>query len=176
MGESTCVVAHCNKQRRSRGLCNTHYSRWQRGGDPHEISYKEKTYEQRVWEHVDASGDCWEWTGRRPGDYGTVWTGSGYLAAHRAVWMLLVGPIPDGLELDHLCKNTPCVNPDHLEPVSHRVNVRRSENFAGQNARKSRCKNGHEFTLENTYPQSDGRGCRACRADACRRYREKARR
>ena len=86
-------------------------------------------WEASVWKKVDASGDCWLWTGYiTPLGYGTLTVrrlGRGF-KAHRLVYELLVGPIPVGLELDHLCRNTRCVNPDHLEPVTHAENMRRS--------------------------------------------------
>lgn len=90
----------------------------------------------RFWPKVDASGDCWEWTAaRNPEGYGRIGaggTGSRILHAHRVAWELLVGPIPVGYEVDHLCRNRGCVNPDHLEPVTKLENIRRSELRAGQ--------------------------------------------
>jgi hypothetical protein len=68
---------------------------------------------------------CWAWIGAATACYGTFWIDTKYVPAYRAGYELLVGPIPDGLELDHLCKNPNCVRPDHLEPVTHRENVRR---------------------------------------------------
>ena len=113
---------------------------------------------------------CIEWAGSRNRDgYGVV----GGEMAHRRVYELEVGPIPPGLELDHLCRNRACVNPEHLEPVTHAENVARS--FP---ATKPACKNGHEFTPENTYaipPRRRGgkRQCRECNRIAARRYKQK---
>ena len=80
------------------------------------------TFAQRVFHYVDASGDCWEWTGTLDDDgYGVIGRGprgTGTIAAYRAVWELLVGPIPDGMSYDHLCKNHACVNPGHAEIVT----------------------------------------------------------
>lgn len=89
------------------------------------------TLAERFWPKVDASGDCWEWTGaRNPEGYGRIGAGrrgSATLHAHRVAWELLVGPVPAHLELDHLCRNPRCVNPDHLEPVSRTENIRRGQ-------------------------------------------------
>lgn len=71
-------------------------------------------------------GDCWEWTRGRDGNgYGRARADGKMVYVHRQVWTELVGPIPAGLELDHLCRNPACCNPDHLEPVTHRENIRR---------------------------------------------------
>ena len=80
--------------------------------------------------HIDATGDCWLWTARsrtgRKNEYGQVRINGKTKPAHRAVWETLVGPIEDGLVMDHLCKNTLCVNPDHLQPVTQAENAKRS--------------------------------------------------
>lgn len=93
---------------------------------------------------------CWEWQqkSRAPGGYGVVWMGGRLWRAHRAVWTLMVGEIPEGLELDHkVCNNPPCVNPLHLEPVTGRVNVRRAPRH---NANKTHCPARHPYSPENT--------------------------
>ena len=123
--------------------------------------------QERFWEKVDRSGDCWEWTAAK-----TTW-GYGYFyfegrprQAHRVGYMLTVGPIPDGLELDHLCRNRACVRPDHLEPVTGRVNLLRGEGASAVNAVKTHCVNGHRFTDENTYAWRGTRNCKTCREAA----------
>jgi len=125
------------------------------------------TLPQRVTSRIDASGDCWEWTGVvTDNGYGRVWYKGNMRGAHRAVWELLVGPIPKDLTIDHLCRNRSCVNPDHLEPVTILENRQRSPLFL-----KPACRNGHPFTTVNTYNHPGGwRACRTCLTAAQRRY------
>lgn len=81
---------------------------------------------KRFWSHVDADGDCWLWTAsRKDNGYGQIFIGGQNVLAHRYAYESLVGPIPDDKEIDHLCRVRHCVNPDHLEPVTHKVNFDR---------------------------------------------------
>jgi hypothetical protein len=110
---------------------------------------------------------------RQYGQYGQV----GHKAAHRVVYEALVGPVPEGLELDHLCKESRCVNPAHLEPVTHAENVRRGRGWGGQNARKTHCPSGHPYEGDNLILQKrGGRLCRTCQneysREASRRRRQ----
>jgi hypothetical protein len=115
--------------------------------------------------------DCWEWTGTRtPDGYGQIrriHNGS-TMGAHRAVYEDRIGPIPDGLHLDHLCRNPPCVNPAHLEPVTNRENGRR-----GLAAPRSHCPGGHSYA-EHGYQKTarGGRSCRKCDTARTRRWKE----
>lgn len=136
------------------------------------------THEQNVRrfrrKFVIAFDGCWAW---RPkpinSGYGIffLWDGAkktGTLA-HRFAYETWVGPIPEGLTIDHLCRNKLCVNPSHLEPVSNAENNRRGNSLSAQNSRKTRCKRGHEFTPENTEVQTSGaRKCKTCRKAANR--------
>lgn len=121
------------------------------------------------------AGKCWEWRGKRDsGGYGVLCRNRNgkrcNLTAHRAAYEAWVGPIPEGLVLDHLCRNHACVNPDHLEPVTHRVNCMRGMSPGIAAARLGQCIKGHEFTAENTYRAPTGRReCRRCHADRERR-------
>lgn len=109
---------------------------------------------------------CWEWRGaKNPKGYGNIRIdkSSPAKSAHRVSYTELVGPIPPGLEIDHLCRNRACVNPDHLEVVDHTTNVRRSER-----PKVTHCKWGHEYTVTTSR-----RYCRECAREATRRYRAK---
>ena len=118
---------------------------------------------------VDPDTGCWNWTlAPNDGGYGLARLGGKperRIMAHRWSWEHHVGPIPDGLQIDHLCRNKICVNPAHLEPVTPRENNLRSTSMAAIHARKTHCIRGHEFTDENTYRRGDNnaRQCRACR-------------
>lgn len=130
----------------------------------------------RVWAKIDV-GDCWLWTaGARVGVYGGIKFKGKMRAAHRMVWCLLVGPIPDGLELDHLCVQKLCVNPDHIEPVTPAVNVQRAGAHPSRWMKKrTECRWGHPYTPENTYRQNGRRSCIKCRRLAVKRWADKKR-
>jgi hypothetical protein len=91
--------------------------------------------------------------------------------AHRYAFELLRHEVPDGLALDHLCRDHGCVNPWHLEPVTPRENVLRGVGRTAVNARKTHCIHGHPFTADNTVIKAEGRACRACKRANDARYR-----
>lgn len=140
--------------------------------------------EARFLAKVDRNGPggCWLWTAGRAGgrggyEYGHFWFAGRQRAAHRVAYELFIGPIPDGLTLDHLCEVKLCVNPAHLEPVTSGVNSSRSaSNPSTINAAKTHCKHGHPFSGDNLLLRPDGgRACRECkRTEARERYRRKA--
>lgn len=117
---------------------------------------------QRILDRVERGPSCWTYPAYTVGGYPRVKVKGRARLVMRVVYEALVGPIPNGLELDHLCRNRGCVNPLHLEPVTHQENVRRGVGPTAINARKTRCIHGHEFTPENTIVRSDGRACRPC--------------
>lgn len=121
------------------------------------------TLPRRIDEKIDRSGSCWIWIGAiNPTGYGAVWMDGHARRSHRVVYELLVGPIPEGLDLDHLCRVRSCCNPDHLEPVTRRENLLRG-NPDVQRALATHCARGHEFNASNTYvTPTGGRRCRTC--------------
>lgn len=132
--------------------------------------------EERFWSRVRQTDSCWEWAGAHTAAGYTCFSiGRKSMTAHRFAYELLVGPIPEGLQLDHLCRNRGCVRPSHMEPVTIRENVLRGVGFTARYARATHCIHGHEFTPENTYlfPNGRGRSCRTCRDRHWRAYRQR---
>lgn len=179
----TCSVDGCGEKHSCRGLCAHHYAQARRSGTL--ALAKPPTTEERFWPKVDRRRDdeCWPWIASLTGaGYAQFYIEPGRKSGlgHRYAYELLVGPIPAGLVLDHLCRNRACVNPAHLEPVTHQENVRRGDASVVNGLRfsqRTHCPKGHPYDEENTYPRPNagrhgggGRGCRACsRASHARR-------
>lgn len=143
-----------------------------------------KPLRQRFLEkvEVDAETGCWLWTARiDDSGYGRFNRGPGLSPlAHRYAYEEYVGPIPDGLEIDHLCRVRHCVNPWHLEAVTPLQNLERGISFAAVNRRKSECANGHPLSGDNVrvVERRDGRRereCRSCSRDRKRAYKRRLR-
>lgn len=130
----------------------------------------------------DPQTGCWRWIAYIKSN-GYAYFGlsreEGNVYAHRWAYEYFVGPIPEGMDLDHLCRTRDCVNPAHLEPVPRRTNLLRGKTTPAVNVAKTRCPQGHEYSPENTYVDSTGaRHCKACRLERSRsdRMREYQRR
>jgi hypothetical protein len=180
MEKSTCTVDGCAKPVRYKTLCNAHYLRKLRHGDP--LGSARKTLRERFESKIIRTDDgCWEWSGAH-------FQATGYAVfcvkderdgkwhptvAHRVSYELYVGPIPDGLHVDHRCRNRGCVRPEHLEPVTQRENTLRGEAPSAISVRENRCQRGHEFTPENTITRPNRPGKRECRE--CVRARDRER-
>lgn len=123
---------------------------------------------------IDESG-CWRWTASmKSGGYGQLrWNGT-IRRAHRVVYQLLVGEIPDGLQLDHICRRRHCVNPAHLEPVTQRENLLRGDTIPAKCAAKTHCPKGHPLAGDNLVPSQlklGQRSCLTCCRERDRKYR-----
>lgn len=155
-------------------LCTSHYGLYMRHGDPliNKRPDLGRSRTDRFWSKVNKNGPlgCWLWTASLDnhgyGQFIVMRGRRGYpRPAHRVAWELLRGEIPEGLVIDHLCRTHACVNPDHLEVVTHGVNVLRGIGPAAINKRRTHCIRGHAFTPENTYrppKRSNTRQCRKC--------------
>lgn len=131
---------------------------------------------QRFWTKVDKAGPvpehrpdlgpCWLWTAATVRGYARFSIGYQAIQGHRWAWEEANGPIPAGLQLDHLCRVRHCVRPSHCEPVTNRENVLRGEGITARNAVKTHCKHGHPLSGDNLWIDRSGRNpvrrCRAC--------------
>lgn len=123
------------------------------------------------WAKIERRGDdeCWPWTAALNSyGYGQFRLGgasSGQAVSHRIAYELEVGPIPDGLVIDHLCRNRACCNPRHMEPVVPKVNTMRGIGRSALNAQKTECPAGHSLSGDNLLVSSGRRLCRTCRAE-----------
>lgn len=139
--------------------------------------FSSKEQYERFFNSFSFSTGCWEWTGSKHSQehpYGIFFLHNKKERAHRISYELFVGKIPDGLHIDHLCRNKSCINPAHLEVVTHVQNIMRGDCVGAINARKTHCIYGHPLSGKNLSlrPQPDGRVHRLCLACARRRQRK----
>lgn len=167
-----CSEPGCGRPHAARGYCSVHYMRWRKAGGQiiHPLPL-----ENRFWPKVQRGTDeeCWPWLAAKDGHgYGHFYDNrvKTSVKAHRIAYELQVGPIPDGLQIDHLCRNPLCQNAAHLEPVSMQENIRRSP-LSAQN--RTHCPKGHPYDEENTGWTRHGKRCLTCHRE---RERERARR
>ena len=170
---------------RARGLCESHYKRLRKYGDPHagrralprglpreDYFWDKVNLDGPIPEHRPELGPCWVWTGATDEKgYGEFWTGdrTGTHRAHRWAYIRYVEPLADDEVPDHLCLNHGCVRYDgHLERVSGVENVMRGTSFAVTNQAKTHCVNDHELTEGNSYGYRGRRQCKTCARDAAR--------
>lgn len=171
MTKATCVI--CGKDAVARGWCKSHYRRWATYGDPTHVP-KPPSHEDLFWAKVNKTSTCWLWTGSiSKKGYGNFGAGGKSRLAHRVAYQLIVGHIPVGLTLDHLCRVRNCVNPEHLEPVTGTENTRRGD--AGKYlADRTHCPKGHAYDDENTrYNRRGQRVCKACAKEFSRSYAQR---
>ena len=182
MNKMVCVVPECERPQHGRGVCRPHYMKcWREKMEwPAFAPAPAPTRAERFWAKVarGSESECWEWTASRlPNGYGQF----DHTTAHRVAIELTRGvELSADVVVDHRCRNTWCVNPDHLEPTSQAVNVDRG--YAGPvasttrrewSARRTHCKNGHPLTPENEYNPPGRPTWRVCRA--CKSERQRAR-
>ncbi|MEU5477448.1 HNH endonuclease [Streptomyces mirabilis] len=165
MASVACAEPNCQRTAVHRGFCDADYARLRRSGQLPLITPVDRLF-AKIGE---GPGGCWVWLGGRAGTgYGQFrWQGRDW-PAHRVVYEFFIAEIPDGLDLDHLCRVRHCVNPWHMDPVTRRVNIIRGDAPKLKRA-KTHCPRGHPYSDVNTYVYRGRRSCRACRRE---RYRE----
>lgn len=177
MSNRICTIEGCERPLVAKGLCRAHYQRQWKTGTTAERP--KPTPEQQFLGFVVKTDGCWPWVGF-VGDqgYGRARHCGRKMGAHRAAYELFIGPVPEGLQVDHDCHNRDetcndgpacphrcCVNPEHLRLRTGLQNLMEGRTPARTNAAKTECIHGHAFTLHNTYTYPDGRrACRRCMA------------
>lgn len=168
MANRTCSIDGCERRVLARGWCHAHYQQWYRTGSP--TGTARPSASERFWRKVQrgAPDACWLWTGAKNGSgYGVFHYGNRMVPAHRWAYEAERGSVDGNLDIDHLCRNPSCVNPAHLEPVTHAENMAR-----GHYGSLTHCAHGHAFTEDNIYRRPGAPTERRCRACMQRRNRE----
>ena len=167
-----CDVAACTNDALSqwrgtgRYYCRAHYEALRRNPDATRLGYIPKNDRERLMVKVRKINGHWMWIGSTDGGgrYGGFYYQGKVRRAHRVSWEMAHGPIPEGMVLDHKCRKTLCVNPDHLQVVTQRENILIGDAPTARNAAKTHCIRGHAFTAENIiFNRDGGRQCKACR-------------
>lgn len=136
--KKTCTIPGCDAKHEARGYCHKHYEYWRVHG-----TVEKPDESERFWQKVEKTDSCWNWIAyRNTHGYGSYSVDDVLVPAHRHSFQLLIGDIPDGMEIDHMCHNRACVNPDHLRPVTRKQNT---ENVVGAN------RNNKTSGLRNVY-------------------------
>jgi len=190
MDEPTCTAPDCGRIVLARSLCSMHYQRFKVNGKLGRI--RDLSPQERFLAMVDQTELEWRWTGAlTPRGYGRFKIDGRTYTAHHAAYLLLIGPVPPGMEIDHAChtRDLACpggdtcphrchVNPFYcLEPVPHRENTLRGRTLAAANIAKTHCPQNHPYDAANTYtvPGTNARACRECQRKANARYKAKKR-
>jgi len=189
---ATCTVDGCDGQPTAKGWCSLHYQRWRRNGDPLVVKRGRPPAERFLSKFTQGPADeCWPWGGYVGGEgYGRMEIAGKCVLMHRFSYEHFVGPIPDGLALDHICHDPRqcsggsscphrrCVNPSHLRPVTKVENLTGERHYLRV---ADSCPNGHPYTDESTdvgnlAPTPNGRRCLICRKAKFKRQSEKRKR
>jgi hypothetical protein len=175
-----CCVQDCDRDAFAKAMCGMHYMRLKRTGSPFTVRrVVGLSAEERFWQYVNKTDDCWLWTGATSHGYGNFYLPregrtTTQIQAHVFAYQTLRGPVPEGLVIDHLCRTKRCVRPDHLDPVTQQLNVIRGD--VARVLRENTCRHGHEYTPENTHINRKGaKVCRICMRASQARYRAKVR-
>lgn len=167
-----CFVDGCERVTLAKGLCSAHYARKRRGVETdNPIRPRVTDGIDRILTWVELQGSCWNWTGAiNQYGYGISSQAGKNVMAHRYVYSVLVGVLPEGLDADHICRNRRCCNPDHIEFVSRRENLLRG---AGTYGLRTYCRHGHDMRKPDNV-RSNTKGHKTCRA-CDRAYHQKLR-
>ena len=166
---TACSLQDCSKKLYARSLCKSHYTVQLRRGDIKRVTTRWASCEERFWAKVNFKGDCWLWEAAVNNiGYGRFNVGNRKIkGAHEVSFFFVYGSVSAGLELDHLCRIRHCVNPCHLEAVTHAENVSRGTSVGAVAGQTNKCIRGHSFNEENTYyvnnpDRAIHRQCREC--------------